>query len=111
MRIVATHKNTDFDALASMIAVTLLDPQAKPVLSKHINPNVKTFLSIHKTSFDLVSPDEPDWSLVKTLPLLLIPAPEGGPLKVTGKPPSGLPYWSINSTRSGSGKSAKTRVL
>ncbi|MFC1858905.1 CBS domain-containing protein [Thermodesulfobacteriota bacterium] len=52
MRIVTTHKNTDFDGLASVIAATLLYPDAIPVLPRQINPNVKGFLSIHKDLFE-----------------------------------------------------------
>jgi tRNA nucleotidyltransferase (CCA-adding enzyme) len=57
MQVITTHKNTDFDALASTIAATILYPEAIPVLPKQINPNVKGFLSIHKdilktSSFD-----------------------------------------------------------
>jgi tRNA nucleotidyltransferase (CCA-adding enzyme) len=48
MQVVTTHKNTDFDALASIIAATILYPEAIPVLPRQINPNVKGFLSIHK---------------------------------------------------------------
>jgi tRNA nucleotidyltransferase (CCA-adding enzyme) len=48
MQVVTTHKNTDFDALASTIAATILYPEAIPVLPRRINPNVKAFLSIHK---------------------------------------------------------------
>ncbi len=48
MQIVTTHKNTDFDALASVIGVTILYPGAIPVLPQVVNPNVKAFLSIHK---------------------------------------------------------------
>ena len=48
MQIIATHKNTDFDALASVIAAKLLYPEAVPILPKSLNPNVKAFLSIHK---------------------------------------------------------------
>jgi nanoRNase/pAp phosphatase (c-di-AMP/oligoRNAs hydrolase) len=51
MQIITTHKNTDFDALASVIAATLLFPGALPVLPKALNPNVKAFLSIHKDLF------------------------------------------------------------
>jgi tRNA nucleotidyltransferase (CCA-adding enzyme) len=51
MQIVTTHKNTDFDALASTIAATILYPEAIPVLPKTVNPNVKSFLSIHKDIF------------------------------------------------------------
>jgi len=55
MRIVTTHKNTDFDGLASLVAATLLYPGAVGVLPKIINPNVKAFLSIHKDLFNIVS--------------------------------------------------------
>ena len=53
MEIITTHKSTDFDALASVIAGTLIYPGAVPVLPKTINPNVKAFLSIHKDLFDI----------------------------------------------------------
>ena len=67
MEIVTTHKNTDFDALASVIAATLLYPKAVPVLPKNINPNVKAFLSIHKKIFNVLDSDEFDPETVKRL--------------------------------------------
>jgi len=51
--IVTTHRNTDFDALASTIAGSLIYPGALPVLPNIVNPNVKAFLSIHKDLFDV----------------------------------------------------------
>jgi nanoRNase/pAp phosphatase (c-di-AMP/oligoRNAs hydrolase) len=51
MQIATTHKNTDFDGFASVIAATILFPDALAVLPKHLNPNVKAFLSIHKELF------------------------------------------------------------
>jgi len=62
MRIVTTHKNTDFDALASVVAATVLYPDAIPVLPKNVNPNVKAFLSLHKDLFNLYSSGEIDLS-------------------------------------------------
>ena len=53
MQLVTTHKNTDFDALASVVAATILYPKAIPVLPKIVNPNVKAFLSIHKELFHM----------------------------------------------------------
>jgi len=53
MQIIATHKNTDFDALGSLIAATLLYPGSIPVLPKAINHNVKSFVSIHKDLLNL----------------------------------------------------------
>jgi len=54
MRIVTSHKNTDFDSLASMIAATLLYPDAIVALPDSINPNVNSFLSIHKDMFNVI---------------------------------------------------------
>jgi tRNA nucleotidyltransferase (CCA-adding enzyme) len=48
MEIILTHKNTDFDALASSIAASRIYPDAMPFLPASINPNVKNFLSMHK---------------------------------------------------------------
>jgi len=67
MHIVTTHKNTDFDALASVIAATILYPGAIPVLPKTLNPNVKAFLSIHKDLFQVCTPDDIDFSQVSRL--------------------------------------------
>jgi len=67
MRIITTHKNVDLDAFASMVAGTILYPDAIPVLPKSINPNVKGFLSIHKDLFESLSLGEVDFDKVKTL--------------------------------------------
>ncbi|PIE56293.1 MAG: hypothetical protein CSA34_04975 [Desulfobulbus propionicus] len=67
MQIATTHKNTDFDALSSIIAVTLLYPGAVAVCPSMVNPNVQRFLSLHKTSFDLVLPGEINPALVERL--------------------------------------------
>jgi nanoRNase/pAp phosphatase (c-di-AMP/oligoRNAs hydrolase) len=48
MQVITTHRNTDFDALASIVAAMPLFPDAEVVLPGSINPNVKAFLSIHK---------------------------------------------------------------
>ncbi|ETR70458.1 MAG: tRNA nucleotidyltransferase (CCA-adding enzyme) [Candidatus Magnetoglobus multicellularis str. Araruama] len=48
MQVITTHRNTDFDALASVVAAMTLFPEAIVVLPRSINPNVKAFLSIHK---------------------------------------------------------------
>ena len=64
MQIVTTHKNTDFDAFASLIAATLLYPEAIPVIPKIINPNVKAFISMHKDLYELKLVKEIDQSEV-----------------------------------------------
>ncbi len=67
MIIITTHKGSDFDALASLVAASLLYPGSKPVLPTSINENLKTFLSIHKDLFDLYSPRDIIVEDVKTL--------------------------------------------
>ena len=52
MQIITTHRSADFDGFSSLIAGTLLYPDAVPILPKAINPNVKAFLSIHKDLFE-----------------------------------------------------------
>lgn len=58
--ILTTHRNSDFDALASLIAATLIYPDGLAVLPTQVNPNVKAFLSIHKDIFTVYGPKEID---------------------------------------------------
>ena len=51
MHIVTTHKGTDFDALASVMAANLLHPDILTVLPGSLNPNVRAFLSLHRNLF------------------------------------------------------------
>lgn len=51
MQIITTHSNMDFDALASVVACTLLYPGAIGILPSHTMPEVKAFLSIHQDLF------------------------------------------------------------
>ncbi|MBW2368834.1 MAG: CBS domain-containing protein [Deltaproteobacteria bacterium] len=67
MRVVTTHKNTDFDALSSMIAATILCPDLVPVLPKPVNHNVKEFLAIHKDLLKLRTWKEVDPNAISQL--------------------------------------------
>ncbi len=67
MQIITTHKNTDFDALASVIAATMLYPGAVGVIPTSVNANVARFLSTHKTAFNIVLPKEVDLRHVSRL--------------------------------------------
>lgn len=67
MVIIATHKGSDFDAMASLVAASLLYPDAKPVLPTSINANLKAFLSIHKDLFNFYSPKEITFEHVEKL--------------------------------------------
>ena len=66
-QIIATHRNTDFDAMASLICGSILYPGAAPVLPRAVNANVKAFLSIHKDVFPTVSWDDVDPDRVRRL--------------------------------------------
>ena len=70
MLIATTHKNTDFDGLASVIAATLLYPGCIGVVPKMTNKNVEQFLSTHKTAFNLILPHEVEHDKVKKLIVL-----------------------------------------
>jgi len=70
MQIATTHKNTDFDALASLVAVSLLHPEAIPILPQSLNENVKAFLAIHKDIFHFRLRKEIDLEQVKKLILV-----------------------------------------
>ena len=48
MQIITTHINSDFDALASMVACTFLYPGSVGYIPGHMAPEVKSFLSIHQ---------------------------------------------------------------
>jgi nanoRNase/pAp phosphatase (c-di-AMP/oligoRNAs hydrolase) len=67
MQIITTHRSADFDGFASVIAGTILYPDAIPVLPKTLNPNVKAFLSIHKDLFKIKSISEIDLDQVNRL--------------------------------------------
>ena len=70
MHIVTTHKNTDFDALSSVIAVTLLYPGSVGVIPRSVNTNVARFLSTHKTAFSLILPNEVKEDQVRRLTIV-----------------------------------------
>ena len=67
MQIRTTHKATDFDAAASVLAAKILYPEAVAVLPKSLNPNVRTSLSIHNDLFDVHTPDEIEFEAVMSL--------------------------------------------
>lgn len=67
MQIVTTHTNTDFDALASMIAVTLLHPGTVAVAPGNLNHNVKAFLSIHKDLFPTITAGDVEFESVRRM--------------------------------------------
>lgn len=67
MKIVVSHEGTDFDAFASMFAVTKLFPGTRMVLWGAVNPNVRHFLSLYGTFFPFLTEKEVDWNAVATI--------------------------------------------
>ncbi|MCK8602759.1 CBS domain-containing protein [Desulfoferrobacter suflitae] len=67
MQIATTHVNTDFDALASLVAATFIYPGAVGVLPTQIQPKVREFLAIHQDLFRLKLRNEADLSEVTRL--------------------------------------------
>jgi tRNA nucleotidyltransferase (CCA-adding enzyme) len=53
-QLILTHENTDFDGLASQLAVWKLYPQAIPVLPRRPNRNLRDFLTLYWDEFPFV---------------------------------------------------------
>ena len=67
MQIITTHKNSDFDALASVVACTFLYPGAVGYLPGQMAPGVRSFLSIHQDMLHVKPRKELDVDSVKSL--------------------------------------------
>ncbi|WP_158231911.1 MULTISPECIES: CBS domain-containing protein [unclassified Sporosarcina] len=64
MQIITSHVNTDFDALASMIAAKKLYPDAQLIISDKLESRVQRFLNIYRDVFDFVPSAQVDWEQV-----------------------------------------------
>ena len=58
MKVILTHDNTDFDALAAQLAASKLYPDATPVLSRRLNRELQDFLATYGDQLPFVSPGE-----------------------------------------------------
>ncbi len=70
MQIIMSHINTDFDALASMLAAKKLYPDAQVVISDKQNVPVKQYLTIYREMLDLMQDNLVDWPNVTELILV-----------------------------------------
>ncbi len=57
MKLILTHENADFDAIAAELAAYKLDPDAVPVLPRKLNRNVQHFLALYRDRLPFVDPD------------------------------------------------------
>ena len=58
MEVILTHENTDFDALASLLGTAKLYPQAKPVVPRRPNRNLRNFLTLYWDELPFLQHDE-----------------------------------------------------
>lgn len=58
MKLILTHDNADFDAVASMLAAHKLDTTAMPVLPKRVNRNVDDFLTLYASALPFMARDD-----------------------------------------------------
>jgi len=70
LQIIISHVNTDFDALASMIAAKKLYPEAQLVLSDKQDDRVSRFLNMYRDVLSFKRDIEIDWSTVSKMILV-----------------------------------------
>jgi tRNA nucleotidyltransferase (CCA-adding enzyme) len=70
MRIILTHEQADFDALASLLAGFLLDEYALPVLPHRMNRNVRAFVTIYGMELPFIEQRDLPSELVETVCLV-----------------------------------------
>lgn len=68
--VIATHTNTDFDALAGAVAAAKLYPRARVCLSGALNQNVRRFAHIYADRFHFIDPDDIEPDAVRRLILI-----------------------------------------
>lgn len=54
MHLISTHEQADFDAIASLVGVKFLDHQGVALLPRRMNRNVRAFLTLYGSDYDLV---------------------------------------------------------
>lgn len=82
MNIIATHKNTDFDGFACLLAAAILYPEAMPVFPKSLNTNVRSFYTLHKDLFHFLDENALDPS--KVVKLIIVDANSWSRLEIPG---------------------------
>jgi tRNA nucleotidyltransferase (CCA-adding enzyme) len=70
MRIILTHEQADFDALASLLGAHLLDEDAVPVLPRRMNRNVGAFITLYGAELPFVDPRDLDGEPIRGVTLV-----------------------------------------
>jgi tRNA nucleotidyltransferase (CCA-adding enzyme) len=76
MDVIVSHANTDFDALAAMLAARRLYPGAVIALSGSLNRNVREFYRLHADELNLVEPGRVDLDAIRRLVVVETVQPE-----------------------------------
>ena len=76
MDVIVSHANTDFDALAAMLAARRLYPDAVIALSGSLNRNVREFYRLHADELDLVEPGRVELDAIRRLVVVETVHPE-----------------------------------
>jgi tRNA nucleotidyltransferase (CCA-adding enzyme) len=74
--VIVSHANTDFDALAAMLAARRLYPGAVIALSGSLNRNVREFYRLHADELELVEPGRVDLDGIRRLVVVETVQPE-----------------------------------
>ena len=70
MRLILSHENADFDAVASQLAASKLTPDGTMLLARRLNRNVEQFLTLYWDAFHFVRPS--DWRKQRVNEVLLV---------------------------------------
>jgi tRNA nucleotidyltransferase (CCA-adding enzyme) len=70
MNLILTHEQADFDAIASLLAARLLDPEALAVLPRRVNRNVRAYLTLYGDRLPFVEFDDLPRTRIKHLTLV-----------------------------------------
>ncbi|MCP4140021.1 MAG: CBS domain-containing protein [Chloroflexi bacterium] len=66
MHVILTHEQADFDALASLFAAHLLNEQAKAILPRKLNRNLRAFLTLYGREFPFMDPRDLSGEKIET---------------------------------------------
>ncbi|MCP4540505.1 MAG: CBS domain-containing protein [Chloroflexi bacterium] len=58
MKVILTHENADFDAVASLLGASKLFLDATPVLPRRVNRNGRAFLALYGAELAFIEPDD-----------------------------------------------------
>jgi tRNA nucleotidyltransferase (CCA-adding enzyme) len=87
--VIATHANTDFDALGSLLAARRLYPGSVAVVSGPLNGNVRAFVRLHADELDLREPGRLDLAAITRLVVVeTVQAARLGELERVARDPS-----------------------